>query len=479
MSEKLKILFVASEVDPFIKTGGLADVAASLPQELKEFGHDVRVVLPEYSQMDEKYKQKLEHIIDFKTNIVWREEYVGINKLDNNGVPTYFIDNKYFFNRSKLYENDDKAVQFTFFNRAVLEMLPKIDFKADIIHFNDWQSGILALLLKDNYKKYNFYKDIKTLYTIHNLRYQGQFDPEIINDVLGIDNWHWYTGNIRHNGLVNFMKAGIFYADKVNTVSESYAKEIQNSYFGEGLDYALRMRNDDLEGIVNGISYEKFDPKNDKDIYYNYSKDNVKNKFKNKNKLQKEFGLPVNKDIPLIGIVTRLVEQKGIDLITAILEEAINKGKMQFLVLGTGQKEYENYFRNMVAKYPQKVAAEIKYDAKLAQKIYASLDMFLMPSQFEPCGLSQLISMRYGTIPIVKETGGLKDTVISYDEFEDSGYGFSFANYNAHDMLYTIRRAISFYKKDKVWKKLIKRAMSQDFSWNKSAQKYIKLYKSL
>src|SRR6056297_4033817 len=279
MSEKLKILFVTSEADPFVKTGGLADVSGSLPQILREEGHDVRVVLPEYLNMDEKFKLELEHV--------------------------------------------------TVFNRAVLEMLPEIDFKPDIIHFNDWQTGILALLLDDNYRKYDFYEDIKTLYTIHNLRYQGQFDPKIIGDVLGINYWHWNSGNIRHNGLVNFMKAGIFYADKINTVSETYAEEIKTSYFGEGLDYALRMRSRDLKGIVNGISYDKFNPKTDSDIYYNYDQDDLETKLKNKEKLQKEFELPVNKEIHLIGIVTRLVEQKGIDLIKAILEEAINKEDMQ------------------------------------------------------------------------------------------------------------------------------------------------------
>ena len=479
MDNNLKILFVTSEVEPFVKTGGLADVSGSLPQALRKQGHDVRVVLPEYLKMNEKYKNKLEHITEFKTNVVWRKEYVGINKLSNNGVPTYFIDNKYFFNRPTLYENDDKDVQFTFFNRAVLEMLPEIDFKPDIIHFNDWQTGILALLLDDNYRKFDFYKDIKILYTIHNLRYQGQFSPEIIGDVLGVSYWHWNSGNIRHDGLVNFMKAGIFYADKINTVSETYAEEIKTSYFGEGLEYALRMRDRDLKGIVNGISYDKFDPKTDPDIYFNYDINDLENKYKNKQKLQKKFDLPVKNKIPLIGIVTRLVEQKGIDLIREIIEELINKEEMQFALLGTGQKKYEDFFRNLSKKYPNKIGVKIKYDAEVAQKMYAGLDMFLMPSRFEPCGLGQLISMRYGTIPVVKETGGLKDTVKPYNEFEDSGFGFSFANFNAHDMMYTIRRAISFYKKNKTWEKLIKRAMKQDFSWKHSAIEYEKLYENL
>ena len=479
MPEKLKILFVTSEADPFVKTGGLADVSGSLPQALRKKGHDVRVVLPEYCIMDDKYKKKLEHITDFNIQIVWRNEYAGVNKLSNNGVPTYFIDNKYFFNRSTLYENDDKDVQFTFFNRAVLEMLPEIDFQPDIIHFNDWQTGILALLLADNYRQFDFYEDIKTLYTIHNLRYQGQFNPRIISDVLGINYWHWNSGKIRHNGMVNFMKAGIFYADKINTVSKTYAQEIKTSYFGEGLDYALRMRSPDLQGIVNGISYDKFNPAKDPDIYYNYDKNEIKDKYKNKEGLQKEFGLDINKDIPMIGIVTRLVEQKGIDLIIEIIEEVLNKENIQFVLLGTGRKKYEMFFENLAQKYPKKVGVKITYDAKLAQRMYAGLDMFLMPSKFEPCGLSQLISMRYGTIPIVKETGGLKDTIIPYNEYEDTGFGFSFANFNAHDLMYTIRRAVYFYTKIDTWSKLIKRAMKQNFSWKHSAQEYLKLYSSL
>ncbi|MFW6266168.1 MAG: glycogen synthase GlgA [Halanaerobiales bacterium] len=479
MSRKLKILFVASEVEPFVKSGGLADVAGSLPQALRQMGHDTRVVLPEYGIMDDNFKRELEHVINFNTTVVWRNEYVGVNKLDNEGVPTYFIDNKYFFNRPTMYENDDKEVQFTFFNRAVLEMLPKIDFKPDIIHFNDWQTGIMALLLKDNYKRYNFYQDIKTVYTIHNLRYQGKFSYKIIEDVLGVDHWHWYSGNIRHDGLVNFMKAGILYADKITTVSETYAEEIKNPYYGEGLDYVLRMRDEDLNGIVNGISYDKFNPETDSSIYYNYNLENLEGKKKNKLKLQQEMDLPKREGIPLVGIISRLVEQKGLDLVVAVLEEALYKEDMQFVLLGTGQRKFEEFFREMSLKYPEKVSTEIKYDAKLAQKIYAGSDMLLMPSRFEPCGLSQLISMRYGTIPIVRETGGLNDTVEPYDEFEDRGYGFSFANFNAHDMFYTMRRAFSFYRKKEVWQKLIKRAMKLDFSWNNSANKYNDLYQNL
>ncbi|MFW6381252.1 MAG: glycogen synthase GlgA [Bacillota bacterium] len=475
MSKNLRILFVSSEVDPFVKTGGLADVAGSLPQEISKLGHDVRVVLPEYTrQIPDHYLEGLQHITEFQTRVVWRREYVGINRLINEGVPTYFVDNKFFFNRPSLYENDDRPVQFTYFCRAVLEMLPRIDFKPDVIHFNDWQTGPMALLLDDNYRQFDFYRDIKTVFTIHNLRYQGQFGPEIINDVLGISDFHWYSGNIRHAGLVNFMKMGIMYADQLNTVSPTYAEEIKDPYFGEGLDYALRLRGDDLSGIVNGLSYEKFNPVTDDRIFFNYSADRLEGKYKNKEHLQRELGLPVA-EAPIIGVISRLVEQKGLDLITHVFEDIV-AGDLQFVLLGTGNTYYESFFRQMADTYPEQVAACIKYDAGLAQKIYAGSDIFLMPSRYEPCGLSQLISMRYGTIPLVKETGGLKDTVKPYCENTDTGYGFTFSRYNAHDMLVALERACRIYRKRDKWRKLIKRVMQLDYSWERSAREYIDLY---
>ncbi|HKL12956.1 MAG TPA: glycogen synthase GlgA [Halanaerobiales bacterium] len=478
MSDKLKILFVSPEVSPFIKTGGLADVAGALPRELKKRGHDVRVVLPEYKKIPDRFVMDFEHVTDFRMKMVWRDKYVGVNKLIYKDVPTYFIDNKYYFFRESIYENGDKGEQYAFFSRAVLEMINKIDFKPDIIHCNDWQTGPLSLMLKDNYQIYDFYRDIRTVFSIHNLAYQGKFDPSIVGDVLGVSNYHLTSGNIRHNNMVNFMKTGIMYSDIINTVSETYAEEIKNEYYGEDLDYILRMRDNDLYGILNGIDYEEFNPATDDRIYYNYDKENLDNKYKNKLSLQKDMNLKPDEDVPVISIITRLVEQKGIDLLPPIIDELMQQD-LQFIILGTGQPQYEDFFRYISSRYPDKISANIKYDAKLAQKIYAGSDMFLMPSRFEPCGLGQLISMRYGTIPIIKETGGLKDTVIPYNEYEDTGYGFTFSDYNAHDLFYTVQRALSFYNEGDVWEELVKRVMVQDYSWEKSARKYEDLYSKL
>lgn len=478
MKDKLKILFVSPEVSPFIKTGGLADVAGALPRALKKRGHDVRVVLPEYKKIAYQYVEQFEHITDFRMKMVWRDKYVGVNKLVYKNVPTYFLDNKFYFFRESLYENGDKDEQYAFFSRAVLEMINQIDFQPDIIHCNDWQTGPLSLMLKDNYQIYDFYREIRTVFSIHNLAYQGKFDPHVVGDILGVSNYHLTSGNIRHDGLVNYMKAGIMYSDIINTVSETYAEEIKTRYYGEGLDYILRMRDNDLYGILNGIDYDEFNPADDKRIYYNYDKDNLEDKYKNKLKLQKDLGLEQNKEKPVFSIITRLVEQKGIDLFPAIIDEMMNED-LQFIVLGTGENEYEDFFRYIQSRYPDKISANITYDAELAQKIYAGSDVFIMPSRFEPCGLGQMISMRYGTVPIVKETGGLKDTVEPYNEHEDKGYGFSFSNYNAHDLLFTIKRAISFYQEKNTWHKLIRRAMEQDYSWEKSAVKYEELYNKI
>ncbi len=473
--KKLKILFVASEADPFIKTGGLADVAGSLPQALKEEGHDVRLVIPEYRQIPEKYKERMESVCHFRTNLAWRDRYLGVNKLEEDGVTVYFIDNKYYFDRDSIYENEDKHEQFAFFSQAVLDMLPIIGFQPDVIHANDWQTGPLPVLFADRYRQQSFYKDMKTVFTIHNIRYQGQFAGEAAGDVLGLAPHHWASGNIRHNGLLNYMKSGIMYADKVTTVSESYAQEIQTSYFGEGLDYALRMRGNDLSGIVNGISYSKFNPETNKNLAVRYSKGEIDKKIANKVHIQQKLGLEVDGDKPLIGFISRLVEQKGIDLVKAVFDEIMASGA-QFLILGTGFREYEEFLKAKQEEYPDNLSVNIMYDSQLADQIYAGSDMFLMPSRYEPCGLSQLISFRYGTIPIVRETGGLNDTVIAYNEETGEGTGFSFSNYNAHDMLHSIERAVSFYDKKGIWNRLITRVMELDYSWHNSAKKYADLY---
>ncbi|MCK8817323.1 glycogen synthase GlgA [Natroniella sulfidigena] len=477
--KKLKVLFISSEVDPFAKTGGLADVAGSLPQAIKELGHDIRVVMPEYSQISDEYLENLEHILHFRTKVGWRDNYVGVNQLNNNGVTTYFIDNKNYFDRESLYENPDQHIQFTYFCRAILEMLPKIGFKPDIIHCNDWQTGPLSIMLKDNYQLYDFYKDVKTVYTIHNLRYQGRFGKEILSDVLCLDSKHWDSGVLKHDNCVNYMKMGINMSDIVTTVSKTYAEEIKTYYFGEGLDYVMRMNGDDLYGIVNGIDYDTYDPATDQRIYVNYSVDNLNGKYENKKRLQEEMDLPVRDDIPVIGLVSRLVDQKGLDLIEEIIYDLLQENELQFIMLGTGQTKYEEMFSRVAQEFPDKMAANIKYDVAIAQKIYAGSDMFLMPSKYEPCGLGQLFSLRYGTIPIVRETGGLNDTIQSYNEITGEGNGFSFSNYDADDLLYTIRQAMLIYHQPKIWNKLVKRAMRSDYSWQNSAQEYVELYYKL
>ena len=475
MSAK-KILFVSSEASPFIKTGGLGDVAGSLPPALKSSGHDVRVVLPEYSQIPLKYRSRLEHLMHFRTSVVWRDEYIGVNRALQQSVPFYFIDNKRHFYRHSIYDNEDRHVQFILFIRGLLEMLPKINFQPDIIHCNDWQTAMLPLILKDNYRKYDFYSKIKTIYTIHNLRYQGVFGPEIIPDVLGIDYSYWQDGSIRHDGLVNFMKAGIMHADKITTVSQTYAEEIKTPDYGEGLDYALRMRGDDLEGIVNGISYQDFNPATDSELFASFDRDNFAGKQKNKTGLQKIMGLPVDPDKKVFSIISRLVEQKGLDLVQYVAEDFL-ESDMQLVVLGTGQPEYENFFRYLERRHPEQVAVKIKYDFDLAKKIYAGSDFFLMPSRFEPCGLGQLISMRYGTVPIVRETGGLKDTVEQYSGEE--GNGFTFQEYSGEALLAAVNSAVKLARQPEKLKALQQRVMGLNFSWKRAACQYDKLYENL
>ena len=477
-NEKLKVLFVSSEVDPFVKTGGLADVAGSLPQAIKSEGHDIRVVLPEYKQIANDYLNDMTLKTDFRVDVAWRNEYVGVNYLEQNDVSTYFIDNKSYFYRDSLYDNEDKDLQFAFFCRAVLEMLPKIDFQPDIIHCNDWQTGPLSIMLKEDYQDDPFYNDIKTIYTIHNLRYQGVFDAGILADVLALDEKYFDNGSIEHDGLVNYMKMGLNFSDYITTVSKTYAEEIKTPEFGEGLDYVLRNNSENLFGIINGIDYDVYNPATDNRIYSNFSTNNLSGKWENKKELQKEMGLPQRNDIPLIGLISRLVDQKGLDLIAEVMDNLLEE-KVQFLLLGTGQKEYEEFFAELARAYPNNISANIKYDANLAQKIYAGSDMFLMPSKYEPCGLGQLFSLRYGTIPIVRKTGGLADTIKDYDKTSEKGNGFVFSKYDAGEMLDTIRRALSVYNNQRKWEKIVKNALKIDYSWNNSAQEYISLYQEI
>lgn len=473
----LKILYAASEAVPFMKTGGLADVAAALPKELKRLGIDIRVVMPNYKNIPEEFKSKMALLKEINVVVGWRNQYCGINYLEHEGVPYYFLDNEYHFKRDGIYGFYDDGERFAFFDRAVLEMLESIDFQPDVIHCNDWHTGMIPVLLDAHYKSRGFYSNIRSIFTIHNLRYQGVFPPEILGDLLNLG-WEYFDmEKLEFYGGVSFMKGGIFYSDFVTTVSSSYAEEIQSPEFGERLDGVLRRRSRTLCGIINGIDYGIYDPEKDKDIFSNYTRETLELKADNKLKLQEILGLLRQEDVPLIGIVSRLDSMKGFDMLLEIMEELMFLD-VQLVILGTGDPYYENVLRDFSERFKGKLSAQIKFSSSLAQKIYAGCDMLLMPSVFEPCGLSQMIALRYGTIPIVRETGGLKDTVLSYNEFTGEGNGFSFKNCNARDMLYTIKRAMNFYYEKSTWEKLIHTAMKGDYSWSSSALAYVELYKT-
>ena len=476
----LKVLYVASEAVPFVKTGGLADVAGSLPKELKQKGVDVRVVIPKYSGIKEEYRNNMEHIYDGEINVSWRKKYLGIDRYDYKDVPFYFIDNQEYFYREGYYGYPDDVERFTFFCRAVLEMLPHIDFWPDVIHMNDWQTGLISVYLKLEHNEDVRYNNIKTVYTIHNLKYQGRFWKGYLPDVLGLDWKCFNNGDLEYFDDINFMKGAIVYSDKVTTVSRSYAKEIQDPYYGEGLEGMLQKRDADLSGIINGLDYEDYNPETDKYIFKNFDVHNaIAIKGDNKEQLQKKLGLPVNRKIPMIGMVTRLVEAKGLDLVTRILDELLEYENVQFVILGTGDRQYEDWFKGLVWRYPKKVSANIFFNNELAHQIYAASDLFLMPSQYEPCGIGQLIALRYGTVPIVRATGGLKDTVEAYNNYTQTGNGFSFNNYNAHELLFSIKRAIDGIADDRKHTHLVENAMTADYSWEESAKQYKELYNSL
>ncbi|MBE7092228.1 MAG: glycogen synthase GlgA [Clostridiales bacterium] len=474
---KKKILFVSSEAVPFVKTGGLADVAGTLPEYFDKRKYDVRVILPKYACL--KNQENLEFLFHIDVRLSWRMQYAGVFRAQNNGITYYFIDNEFYFKTETPYgEARGDIEKFAFFCRAVLSVMPIIDFKPDIIHCHDWQASMIPVYLFDEFKNTEFYKNTKTIFTIHNLKFQGIYSKEIIEDVLGVSNSYFDNGTLQQHGNANLLKGALCLSDKITTVSASYAQEIKTDFYGEGLNDYIVKRQNDLIGIVNGIDYKTFDPKCDPLIYACYNKVNFLNKKINKKELQKEMGLPQNEDTMLLGIVSRLTDQKGFDLIDCVLDEILQKD-IQLVVLGTGEKRYEDMFKFYQQKYPQKLKANIFYSEELSHKIYAGCDAFLMPSLFEPCGLSQLMSLRYGTLPIVRETGGLKDTVISFNEFEQTGTGFSFCNYNAHDMLNTISYALKVYEDKKQWNSMAKRAMSVDYSWKNSAKEYQVLYESL
>lgn len=477
----MKIWFAVSEAAPFAKTGGLADVAGSLPKAMKKLGVDIRVVMPKYRGIPQEYINRMRYIGYTYSDLSWRHEYCGIFTLDHDGVPYYFLDNEHYFNRDWYYGQPDDGERFAFFNKAILEVLPVIGFKPWIIHCNDWQTGLVPMLLDAHYRKHRnkgFYRTIHTIMTVHNLRYQGIFPKSMMDDILGLS-WDYFNADgIEFHDNINFLKAGIASSTKVTTVSKTYAEEIQTDFYGENLSGIIRKRSGDLVGIMNGIDYDENDPTADKRIYAPFSAENLEGKSMNKLSLQEDKGLDENRDIPLIGLISRLVDQKGLDLVDRMIGELLDMD-LQLIVLGTGDKRYEDMFRWAQSTWPRKMSANICYDAVLAQRIYASCDMFLMPSLFEPCGLSQIFSMRYGTVPIVRETGGLKDTVVPYNQYTDTGTGFTFSNYNAHEMKDAVMRAIMVYRDRERWNRLVKRCMQQDFSWERSAADYKSLYEQI
>ncbi len=474
----MKILFAASEANPFIKTGGLGDVMGALPVSLKELGADVRVIIPKYRDINEEIKSKLKYIKNFTVKVGWRNQYCGVFEYDYEGVKFYLIDNEYYFKRGGLYGYYDDGEKFAFFSRAVLEFLKHTDWTPDIVHCNDWQTAMVPVLHKLEYICDEKFKNMKTILSIHNLFFKGMYSPEVLPELFGYDYEPYFNGSLEHNGAVSFLKGGINYADRVTTVSKSYAEEIKTPEYGEQLDGLLRYRGDFLEGIVNGIDYKEYDPENDKYIKYNYNLKSISKKARNKEELQKELNLPVNKKVPMIGMVSRLTHQKGCDLITRMLDELL-KDDVQVVILGTGDYMYEESFKSFASRYPDKFSANIKFSNELAHKIYAASDMFLMPSLFEPCGLGQLIALRYGTVPIVRETGGLKDTVTPYNEFDETGNGFGFMNYSSEELLNITRYALSIFKDKSKWKNIVKHAIESDNSWEKSAKEYIRLYDEL
>lgn len=478
-SKKMQIVFASAECAPFVKTGGLGDVAGSLPAALVRAGAEVIVMVPKYATIKDEYKSQMEHFSDFYVSLGWRNEYCGLEKLEHDGVTYMFIDNERYFARDYPYGFFDDGERFAFFSKAITESLQHLPegFECDILHCNDWQTALAPVFLREFYQGLPLYDRVKTVFSIHNVAFQGQFSDTVMEDILGVAHIPAAASQLRCDACsINYMLGALRYADAITTVSPTYAGEIQTPEFGEGLDGVLRERSYALQGILNGIDVAGFDPATDKRIAANYTVEDRSGKAVCKAKLQEELGLEVRDDRPLMVMVTRLTRQKGMDLVMYALDRIL-AGGVQVAVLGTGDSDYEDGLRYFQDKYPGTMAARIEFDPALSQRMYAAADMFLMPSKFEPCGLSQIIAMRYGTLPIVRETGGLKDTVIPYNEFTGEGTGFSFSNFNGDEMGDAVFRAARlFWDNHDVWNQLVTQAMSQDFSWTRSADKYLDLY---
>ena len=475
---KKNILFAAFEASPFIKTGGLGDVSGALPVHLKNDKYDARVILPLISSIPEEYKNRMKFVTSYEVPLGWRNQYCGLFTLMKGGVKYYFLDNEYYFKRSQVYGEFDDAERVAFFSKAVLETVRYIEknYRPDIIHCNDWHTALIPVYLRELYKGDPLFDPIRTVFTIHNLKFQGIYDIKTFRYLTAFPEYVFTPANMEFNYDANMLKAGIVFSDYVTTVSDTYAGEIQMPYYGEGLDGLMRHKNHSLCGIVNGIDYNVYAPEHDIQIYDHYTPETFDKKVNNKRGLQAELGLPEDDNKFMIAMITRLTDQKGLDLVNYVIERIVDE-HTQLVVLGTGDEKYENLFRHYQWKYPERVSANIYYSDNRAHKLYAASDAMLMPSRFEPCGLTQLIALRYGSVPIVRETGGLKDTVQPYNWFENTGTGFSFANYNAEEMLNSINYAKTVYFTDRErWKEIAIRGMRMDYSWNNSARRYEELY---
>lgn len=478
----MKILYVTSEMVPLASTGGLGDVSGSLPGALRRLGHDVRVIMPLYKTIKESYASQLQFVRWSIIRLGWRTMYSGLFQMEVNGVPLYLIDNDFYFGHDSLYIDYSFDIErFSFFQRAVLEALGEpMDFFPDLLHLNDWQSGMIPVLLESHYQKNGYFTDLRTLLTIHNLKHQGIHGRENVMDLFDLSDDYMTADKVLKDGSPNFLKAGIVFANRVSTVSPTYAKEITTAYFGEGLDQLLLSFGWKLTGILNGIDTELYDPETDPELVSSYSlKSWMKGKAACKKALQQECHLPKEPKIPLLSMVTRLDAQKGLDLLLHILDELLEED-VQFVLLGTGDPAYEKALSEIESRHPGKMRALITYDRLLSRRIYAGSDLFLMPSLFEPCGLSQMIAMRYGTLPLVRQTGGLADTVEAYNKYEKTGTGFGFLNINAHELLYTAKEAVELYREDReAWSNMVQQAMSGDYSWTRSAKTYETLYEAI
>ncbi|MCL1991090.1 MAG: glycogen synthase GlgA [Defluviitaleaceae bacterium] len=475
----MKVLFAVSECAPFVKSGGLADVAGALPKALQQIGVDVRVILPLYGQIPETFKLRMRLKKVLTVRMGWREAHCGLFELRYEGVHYYFIDHEYYFKRTSLYGHGDDGERFSYFCRAVLDVIPYLNFVPDVIHSHDWHTGMIGFLLKERYRTLPLYRSIKNVFTIHNLQFQGIFPRSVMHDLLMLDDPYFHVDQLEFYGQISFMKGALIAADKITTVSETYQHEIQQPFFGYQLDGLLRALNYKLVGVLNGIDTTIYSPEVDQHIAVNYQLKTLDQKKKNKRALQKALALEVSDKTPIVAMVTRLSKQKGIDLVQHVFHEMMHED-VQFILIGNGEGEYESFFAHMEHLYRDKVRSFIGFDEAFAHQVYAGADLFLMPSLFEPCGLSQLIAMAYGTLPLVRETGGLNDTVMAYDEQTGAGTGFSFANYNAHEFLFTYEKALELYRKDsQVWKQLMINAMSADYSWHQSALTYKAIYDEL